>query len=148
MLLLYTVNLSTVMPYLLMVASAAGQVAVSTQEAAGAAPYQPRAIAAAGKDIEGKLVKLQFICRSSIVQPAADGGVTGEVVDSPNTRITVEVQVPKAAVAWFMSIPTTYSGGPGFTIYARLSADKFGAPVATLLGRTLRPGANGSSIEW
>jgi hypothetical protein len=136
------------MPYLLMVASAVGQVAVPAQEAAGAATYQPRAIASAGKDLQGKLIKLQFICRSSIVQPAMDGGVTGEVVDSPSTRITVDVQVPKAAVGWFMSIPTTYSGGPPFTIYARLSVDKFGAPVATLLGRTLRPIANGSSIEW
>ncbi len=144
----YTVNPNRVLPYLLMIVSASGQVSVPAQEASNAAAYQPRAIANAGADLKGKLIKLQFVCRSSVVENTADGGVTGEVLDSPDTRIKVDVQVPKEAVAWFKSIPTTYTGGPGYTIYARLSTDKFGAPVAMLLGRKVRPGANGSSIEW
>lgn len=129
-------------------ATASGQVVVPTQEAAGAAPYGPRAIEKASGTLRGKLIKLQFICRSSQVENNADGGVTGEVVDSPGARIKVDVRVPKDAVNWFMQIPTSYSGGPGYTIYARLAVDKFGAPVADLLGRTLRSDANGSRIEW
>lgn len=129
-------------------ATASGQVPVPAQEAAGAAPYGPRAIARSWDNLHGKLVKLQFVCRSTEIGNTADGGVTGEVVDSPDTRIKVDVRVPKDAVNWFMQIPTTYTGGPGYTIYARLTVDKFGAPVADLLGRTFRSDAAGSRIEW
>jgi hypothetical protein len=59
--------------------------------------------------------------------------------------------VPKAAVAWFMSLPTTYAGGAAYTVYARLSTDKLGSRVATLLGRKLHPLAGesgGSALGW
>jgi hypothetical protein len=137
-----------VLPLFVLVASAIGQVAVPAQEAASAATYQLRALQASGHSLQGKLIKLQFVCRSSITEPTADGGLTGEVVDSPGTRITASVKVPKEAVEWFMNVPTTYKGGPPFTIYARLSTDKFGAPVAVLLGREARSDAGGSRIEW
>lgn len=139
---------SRFLPFFLFLASASGQVAVPAQEAASAALIQPRTLASSADGLRGKLIKLQFLCRSSIVENAPDGGVTGEVVDSVSTRIKVDVHVPKDAVDWFMHLPTTYDGGDGYTIYARLSVDKFGAPVAMLLGRTLRSDAGGSSIAW
>src|SRR5882762_5913345 len=127
------VNPSKLLAFFFMAATAAGQVAVPAKEAAGAVAYGPRAVQDPAHPLQGKLIKLQFVCRSSVIGKAANGGVTGEVVDSPTTRIRVDVEVPKEAVAWFMQVPTTYSGGPPFTIYARLSTDKFGAPVAKLL---------------
>ncbi|MGA3170151.1 MAG: hypothetical protein ABSE62_03990 [Chthoniobacteraceae bacterium] len=134
--------------FFFMAASAVAQVTVPAQEAARAPSYWPRAVQASAHSLKGKLIKLQFVCRSSVIGNAADGGVTGEVVDSPGTRIRVDVEVPKDAVDWFMRVPTTYVGGPPFTIYARLSTDKFGAPVAMLLGQKLRSDASGSQIEW
>jgi hypothetical protein len=131
-----------------MAASAVGQVPVPAQEASNAPTYQLRPLQASAHSLQGKLIKLQFVSRSSITGNTSDGGVTGEVVDSAHTRITMQVQVPKSAVDWFMSVPTTYKGGPPYTIYARLSTDKFGAPIALLLGRNLRSDAGGSRIEW
>jgi hypothetical protein len=134
----------------LMVASAAGQVDVPAQEAASAVAYQPRALQASAASLGGKLIKLQFLCRGAVTETHADGGLRAEVVDSPRTRIKADVEVPKEAVAWFMSLPTPadYKGGPAFTVYARLETDKFGAPVARLLGREYRSDAGGSRIEW
>jgi len=133
---------------LLLAVPAVGQVLVPAKEVAGASEYGPKAVQFSSHALQGKLIKLQFVCRSSIFDKTADGGVTGEVVDSPGTRIRIDVQVPKQAVAWFMSVPTTYAGGPPFSIYARLSVDKFGAPVAILLGRQLHPDPGGSRIDW
>jgi hypothetical protein len=129
-------------------AATLGQVAVPAQEAANAPTYQLRPLQASANSLQGKIIKLQFISRSSQVEHTPDGGVTGEVVDSPQTRIIMGVDVPKAAVDWFMSVPTTYTGGPPYTIYARLSTDKFGAPVAVLLGRAVHSDAGGSHIDW
>ena len=128
--------------------SAVAQVAVSSEEAAQAAPYNIRSIILRSKELKGKLIKLQFVTRATGVESAADGGLSGQVVDSPDTRLTQKVQVPEAAVAWFMNLPTTYTGGPGYTVYARLSTDKFGSQVATLLGRKLRPVGSGSMLDW
>jgi hypothetical protein len=47
-----------------------------------------------------------------------------------------------------MRVPATYNGGSAFTVYARLSFDKFGAPVARLLGREVRSDSGGSRVEW
>lgn len=141
-------NLPGLLLFFFLVESAVGQVVVPAKEAADAVAYEPRALQASAHSLQGKLIKLQFICRSAITGKTPDGRVTGEVVDSPNTRIKVNVEVPKEAVAWFMSIPTNYSGGGAFMIYARLSTDKFGEPVAKLLGRKFRSDANGSRLEW
>lgn len=143
-----TVKRFQLLSVILVAASAMGQVAIPAQDAAKAPTYQLRDLQAWAHSLQGKLIKLQFVCRSSITEQTADGGLTGEVVDSPDTRITASVEVPKAAVGWFMNIPTTYKGGPGFTIFARLSTDKFGAPVAVLLGRTLSSNGGGSQIGW
>jgi hypothetical protein len=136
------------LPFFLLIASATAQVSMPAQDVAAAPAYAPRALAASGDKLKGKLIQLYFLYRSTIVGKTPDGGLTGEVVDSTSTRITAQVQVPKEAVNWFLDIPTTYSGGAGYSIYARLSEDKFGAPIAVLLGRTVHSDANGSRIEW
>ena len=136
------------LPFFLLVASAAAQVSVPAQEAAKAGVYAPRALATSGAELHGKLFQLYFLYRSTAVEKTADGGLTGEVVDSKSTRIIAQVKVPKVAVDWFLNIPTTYSDGSGYSIYARLSEDKFGAPIAILLGRRVHTDASGSRIEW
>jgi hypothetical protein len=143
-----TVKPSALLAFFSMAAVAAGQVVVPAREAAGAASYWPGAAQASSNTLRGKLIKLRFVCRSSVTEKTADGGVTGEVIDSPTTRLKMDVKVPKNAVAWFMNVPTTFGSGPPFTVYARLSTDKFGVPVAELLGRKLRSGPGSSSIEW
>ncbi len=141
-------KLAPLITLFLMVAAAVGQVSVPATEAAGAVTYKLRALNASGHTLQGKLIKLQFLCRSSIIENTPDGGVTGEVVDSASTRIKVDVAVPRQAAQWFMQLPTTYAGGSAFTVYARLSVGRFGQPVARLLGRQVRSDAAGSRIEW
>jgi hypothetical protein len=141
-------KLFRMLPFLLLAAPAFGQVSVPAEEAAAAATYEPRTVQASARTLKGKLIELHFLCRSSVVTDTADGGKTGEVLDSPTTRQKVNVEVPKQAVDWFMHVPTTYSGGPAFTIYARLSIDQFGQPVAKLLGRKLAKDAKGTRLEW
>ncbi len=144
---LRTVKPSTLLGLFCLAAAAAAQVPISSQEAAGAPAYGPRLVQASSHSLQGKLIKLQFVCRSSITDKTADGGLTGEVLDSPTTRITVDVQVPPQAVAWYMSVPTT-GAAKVFTVYARLSTGKFGQPVAVLLGREVHTDTAGSSIVW
>ena len=139
---------SRLLPALLVAIPAFAQVTVPATDVAGLTASEVSKVQSAGAKLQGKVIKLNFLCRGAVVTDTAGGGKAGEVLDSPTTRQKIDVEVPKEAVDWFMQLPTTYSGGPTITVYARLTVSKFGEPVAKILGREVKTDAAGTHIVW
>ncbi len=139
---------SRLIPLLLLALPAFAQTTVTEEEATGLTPFQVGAVQSSSASFKDKLIKLTFLCRGAVVTDLPDGGKAGEVLDSTTTRQKMDVEVPKAGVDWFMGIPTTYGGGPAITAYARMTTDKFGTPVAKILGTEIKKDAGGTHVVW
>lgn len=137
---------------LLVLLSLTGQlfadVTVTKDEAAQIRTYQIGGIQGDAAKLKGKIVQLQFFCRSSVTEKGAGGAVSGEITDSPSVRQRLEVEVPVEGVPWFEKIPQTDAGAQPLLVYARITVDKHGETLAKLLGIREDAAPNGVRIAW
>lgn len=140
---------SRFIPLLVLAFPAFADVTVPANETAGISrAAEIHAVHESSASLKGKLIKLTFVCRAGAMSDLADGGKSGEVLDSPTVRQKLDVEVPKEGVKWFMDLPTTDGGGPPITAYGRLATSKFGEPVFKILGTELKTDAKGTRISW
>jgi hypothetical protein len=111
-----------------------------------------------GLEYEGKIVRLKFNYRSSVVEKLKEGGgLSGTLsiwqsnayVTRPQKSGNVKVTVPPEGVAWFMKIPTTYDSRSTLVVIARITkASGEAYPQAELLGREIKTDLKGSKVLW
>lgn len=118
--------------------------------------YDCNQLASKAHELDGKIVKLKFFVRDSIISDSSDGNKRCYVSSFyyGNRRDkeggSVYVKIPAEGVAWFTKVPTNwFNNNSTFVVIGRVEKSGSGSwPTVTLLGREVKTDTKGPRIVW
>lgn len=144
---------STLLVFSLIATFAVADVPITREEAGSIKGYRIEELNKAIGSLEGKLVRLKLMGREGEIKRAADGGLSGILIERLSNPDGSFQRVPGSVASdgadWFMRLPVGYPERGGRVFYAIGRVEfRDGRPNVQILGREIKTDLKGSRVVW